>query len=94
MDMEFKCLKDAFSHATINTAAAKEQVAEIEQSIRLIKERTQCTISKLRRAGYRYFHKWIVVHCVYMVVLMVNSFPCLKRKKGILQVFSPREYEF
>ena len=87
-----ECLKDSFLHATTSTTAAREHVVEMESFIRLIKERTRCTISKLRWSKYRYFHKWIVVHCIYMVVLMVNSFPCPKEKKEISQVFSPREF--
>jgi len=90
--MEFECLKDSFSDATIGTTAAREYVAEIEHAIKLIKERTWCTISELRRAGYRFLHKWIVVHCVYMVVLMLNGIPSQCKKRGISHVFSPREF--
>ena len=78
MDMEFECLKDEFDVVTVNTTAAREHVGEIERMIRVIKERCRCVLGDLRRAGYRFFHKWIIVHCAYFVTMMINALPSPK----------------
>ena len=40
MDMEFEKVKDELGLVDVNTTAAREQVAEIERGIRLLKERS------------------------------------------------------
>ena len=57
MDMEFECLKDKFEHVTVDTAAAREHVGEVERMVRAIKERCRCVLGDLWRTGYEYFHK-------------------------------------
>ena len=47
MDMEFECLKDKIEGATVNTAAAREHVGEIERTIQVIKERCCCVLHYL-----------------------------------------------
>ena len=88
MDMEFEKIKDDFDKVELNTTAAREHVGEIERGIRFLKERSRCVISDLRVAGFQYFAKWIVVHCVYFVVMMVNAIPA---EDGISEKLSPRE---
>ena len=88
MDMEFEKIKDDFDKVVVNTTAAREHVGEIERAIRHIKDRSRCVISDLRVAGVVYLHKLIVVHCIYFVVMMINSVPA---EGGISEIFSPRE---
>jgi hypothetical protein len=47
MDYEFECLKTLMPNVTVNTMAASEHVGEIEQKIRVIKERARCTVNTL-----------------------------------------------
>ena len=47
MDMEFECLTDKLPFVSVNTSAAWEHVAEIERSIRTIKERARCVLAGL-----------------------------------------------
>ena len=49
MDMEFEKLKDApdMELIDVNTTAAREHVGEIEQAIRLMKERARCVMKTL-----------------------------------------------
>ena len=88
MDMEFEKVKSEMDSVEINTTAAREHVGEIERGIRTLKERCRCVLAGLRDLGLLYFHKWVVVHCLYHVTKMINSFPA---KKGISAAWSPRE---
>jgi hypothetical protein len=46
MDMEFdKTVEPLMADVTVNTSAAQEHVAEIERSIRTVKERARCITS-------------------------------------------------
>jgi hypothetical protein len=47
MDMEFEKLKPLMPHVALNTTAAQEHVADIEQKIRVIKERARGTFTTL-----------------------------------------------
>jgi hypothetical protein len=47
MDMEFEKLVDLLPNVAINTTAAREHVGEIEQKIRVIKERARGTMNTL-----------------------------------------------
>ena len=47
MDIEFDKLKELLPNVALNTTAAREHVGEIEQKIRVIKERARGTISTL-----------------------------------------------
>ena len=88
MDMEFEKVKSEMDSVEINTTAAREHVGEIERGIRTLKERCRCVLAGLRDLGWLYLHKWVVVHRLYHVTKMVNSFPA---KKGISAAWLPRE---
>ena len=88
MDMEFEKITDEYNKLVVNITASREHVGEIERAIRHIKDRTRCVVSDLRVAGFQYLHKWIVVHCLYFVVMMINAVPA---EGGISTVLSPRE---
>ncbi len=47
MDMEFEKLRPLMLHVALNTTAAQEHVGEIEQKIRVIKERARGTFNTL-----------------------------------------------
>jgi hypothetical protein len=48
MDMEFKKLsRTMMPHVALNTTAAREHVGEVEQKIRVIKERARGTLNTL-----------------------------------------------
>jgi hypothetical protein len=47
MDMESNKLKDLLTHIALNTTVAREHVGEIEQKIRVTKERARGTINTL-----------------------------------------------
>ena len=47
MDMEFEKLRPLMPHVALNTTAAQEHVGEIEQKIRVIKERARGTFNTL-----------------------------------------------
>ena len=64
MDMEFEKVKDELGLIDVNTTAVREHVAEIEQGIRLLKERSQCVVKSL---PFQYLPKQIVIHMVYFV---------------------------
>ena len=73
MNMEFEKIQDEFDRVEVNTMAAREHVGEIERGIRLVKERSRCVISDLRVTGFTFLHKMIILHCVYCVVMMLNT---------------------
>ena len=45
-------------------------------------------MSTIRDAGFKYYHRTIIVHGVYFVIMMINGLPA---PNGILGVISPRE---
>ena len=47
MDMEFEKLRPLMLHVALNTTAAQEHVGEIEQKIKVIKERARGTFNTL-----------------------------------------------
>ena len=65
IDMKFKKIKENFTAVEVNTTAAWEHVAEIERAIRFVKEWLRCVVSILRDTGFRYYHRMIIIHCVY-----------------------------
>ena len=83
IDMEFDKIKDLVGLVEVNTTAAREHVAEIEQEVRLFKERTRCITSGL---PFAYLHQQIVIHLVYFICLWLNAIPV---DKGISALFSP-----
>jgi hypothetical protein len=85
MDMEFdKTVEPLMVEVTVNTSAAREHVAKIEQSIRTVKERTRCVICVL---PFKFLHKLIVTNVVYFSVLWLNAFSV---KSGVSAEHSPR----
>ncbi len=85
MDMEFE---ENFDKVKINTTTAYEHVCEIKQCNRMVKERSQGRISEMRDVGFNFFHKMIVVHCIYFVVKLLNAVPA---RLGISEKFALAE---
>ena len=56
----------------VNTTAAREHVAEIKRSIRLVKERSRCIVKTL---PFFFLNRQIVVQMVYFVTMFVNAVP-------------------
>ena len=73
---------------TINTAAPREHLPEIERAIREIKNRCRAILSTL---PYDYYHRQIIIHLVYFVVRMINAVPS---KVGVSRSLSPSEIVF
>jgi hypothetical protein len=85
MDMEFdKTVEPLMGNVVVNTSAAREHIAEIERSIRTIKERCHCVIRVL---PFKFLHKLIVTNVIYFAVLWLNTFPV---KSGVSAEHSPR----
>jgi hypothetical protein len=72
MDREFECLRDNLRRITLNTTAASEHVPEIEQQIRVIKERSRAIWSTLI---FTKVPKRIIVELINFVVLWLNVPP-------------------
>jgi len=85
MDMEFEKLKPLMPHVALNTTAAQEHVGEIEQKIRVIKERARGTFNTM---PYKKLPKMMVIELLHFCVMWMNSFPV---KLGISKKWSPRE---
>jgi hypothetical protein len=85
MDMEFKKLVDLLPNVVINTTAAQEHVGEIEQKIRVIKERARGTMNTL---PYSQLPKLIIIELMHFCVMWMNAFLV---KLGISKKWSPRE---
>jgi hypothetical protein len=77
MDMEFEKLRTMMPHVALNTTAARENVREIEQKIRVIKERARGTFNTL---PYKKLLKLMVIELLQFCVMWMNSFPM---KSGI-----------
>ncbi len=72
MDMEFEKLKSMMPHMALNTTAAREHIREVEQKIRVIKERARGTFNTL---PYKKLPKLIVIELLHFCVMWMNSFP-------------------
>ena len=70
MDTEFDKIKDKMKTVTINAAAPREHVPEIERAIREIKNRCRAILSTL---PYDYYHCQIIIHLVYFAVRMIKT---------------------
>ena len=66
MDMEFEKLKPLMPHVALNTTAAREHVGEIEQKIRVIKERTRGTFNTL---PYKKLPRMMVIELLHFCVM-------------------------
>ncbi len=85
MDMEFEKLKTMMPHVALNTTAAREHVREVEQKIRVIKERARGTFNTL---PYKKLQKLMMIELLHFCVMWMNLFPV---KSGISKNWSPRE---
>ncbi len=85
MDMEFEKLRTMMSHVALNTTVAREHIGEVEQKIRVIKERARGTFNTL---PYKKLPKLMVIELLHFCVMWMNSFPV---KSGISKKWSPRE---
>jgi len=72
-------------HVALNTTASREHVGEIEQKIRVIKERARSTFNTL---PYKKIPRVMVIELLHFCVMWMNSFPV---KSGISEKWSPRE---
>ena len=85
MDGEFEKIKPLMPTIECNTTAAKEQVSEVERTIRTVKNRTQGLLATL---PFAHIPRRMKIEFVYFMVLWMNAFPV---KSGISQTYSPRE---
>ncbi len=72
MDMEFEKLVDLLPNVTINTMAAPKFVGEIEQKIRVIKERARGTMNTL---PYLQLPRLMIIELMHFCVMWMNAFP-------------------
>ncbi len=84
-DMEFEKLRTMMPHVALNTMAACEHVGEVEQKIRVIKERARGTFSTL---PYKKLPKLMGIELLHFCVMWMKSFPM---KSGISKKWSPWE---
>ncbi len=83
MDMEFEKLRTMMPHRALNTMAAHEHVGEVEQKIRVIKERARGTFNTL---PYKKLPKLMVIELLHFCIMWMNSFPV---KSGISKKWRP-----
>ena len=84
MDMEFEKLRTIMSHVALNTMLAREHIGEVEQKIRVIKERARGTFKTL---PYKKLPKLMVKELLHFCVMWINLFPM---KSGISRKWSPQ----
>jgi len=72
-------------HVALNTTAAREHIGEIDQKIRVIKERARGTFNTL---PYKKLPRMMVIELLHFCVMWMNSFPV---KSGISEKWSPQE---
>ena len=72
----------------VNTTADRKHVREIEQDIRLIKERAIFFIKTLVIKGILKVHKQIVIHMICFVNMVLNA---VRATLGVSKVYYPRE---
>ena len=84
MNVDFYPLASKMLHVTINMAAARENMGDIEREIRGVKERGRAT---LNTPSLRALTKWFIVKLVYFTALWSNNFP---ENTVIYKVYSPR----
>jgi hypothetical protein len=85
MDMEFEKLRTMMPHVALNTTAAREHDGEVEQKIRVIKERARGTFNTLPN---KKLPKLMVIELLHFCIMWINSFPV---KSGISEKWSRRE---
>jgi hypothetical protein len=85
MDMESEKLRMMMPHVALNTMAARKHVGEVEQKIRVIKERARGTFNTL---PYKKLPKLMVIELLHFCIMWMNSFPV---KSGISKKWIPQE---
>ncbi len=83
MDMKFEKLRTMMPHVALNTTAAHEHVREVEQKIRVIKERARGMFNAL---PYKKLPKLMVIELLHFCVMRMNLFPM---KSGISRKMEP-----
>jgi hypothetical protein len=83
MNNEFKKLRNLVPILGINTTAAREHKPEVEQKIRLIKERGRGILNTL---SFKKMPRLMLIELIYHVVLWLNAFPA---KSGVSEKLSP-----
>jgi hypothetical protein len=75
MVMEFDKLKDLLPGIMLNTMAVQEHVGEIEQKIRVIKERARDTVNVL---PFKLLPKLVIIKLVHFCVMchVAEFLPC------------------
>ena len=86
MDGEFELLHNDLNQAGIdlNITVANEHIPQIEQQIRVIKERVQATCHSL---PFKTMPQLMLIKMVYNVVKWINAFP---PKVGVSEFLSPQ----
>ena len=81
-DMEFEKLRPLMPHVALNTTAAREHVGEIEQKIRVIKERARGAFNTM---PYKKLPRVMVIELLHFCVMWMNSFPVSRasQKNGV-----------
>jgi len=82
-DQEFACIANDILHIDLNIAAADDHVAEVERSIRTVKERRRCSVQGL---PFRRIPKAMVRAVIEGAHKTLNQFPA---KNGVSDVMSP-----
>ena len=78
-------MKELLPTIVSNTTAAKENVAEAERKIRVVKEQNRGVVNTL---PFTYIPRRKKIEFIYFVTLWLNVFPV---KSGVSNTFSPRE---
>ena len=82
-DKEFECLRESLGNVSLEICGADEHVAEVERSIRTMKETMQATAHGL---PYHRLLKLMIAKLVAMATRCLNGFP---RDDGVSEHMSP-----
>jgi hypothetical protein len=82
-DREYACIQNDLLPTPLNVADADDHVAEVERSIRTIKERTRCSVQGL---PFRRIPKMMMRAIIENAHKALNQFPA---KNGVSDVMSP-----
>ena len=83
IDNEFACIRDHFSDIHVNLAAANEHVGDVENFIKVLKERCWCIANGLL---FQYWPRVMITSMVTYVVSVLNAPPS---NNGVSSTFSP-----
>jgi hypothetical protein len=75
---------ELLTHGINLTTAASEHVPDVEQQIRVLKERARALISTL---PLKIIPVWMIIEMLANVVLWINAFPS---SSGVSKTYSPR----